>query len=75
MFFEQRRWLEVQWQLPLSAFTLAAESNISSSSETSRGGVTQRNIWKKEDISAFESKCKKQQVHNGHFGWYEMRHR
>ncbi|TKS83614.1 E3 ubiquitin-protein ligase RNF43 [Collichthys lucidus] len=39
-----------------------AESSVSSSSETSQGGGTQGNIWKNGDISAFESKCKKQQA-------------
>ncbi|TMS14134.1 E3 ubiquitin-protein ligase RNF43 [Larimichthys crocea] len=44
-----------------------AESSVSSSSETSQGGGTQGNIWKKGDISAFESKCKKQQENT--FPW------
>lgn len=50
-----------------------AESNVSDEPETNHGGGTQGNIWKKGDISAFQGKCKKQQVHNGHFGRYEMR--
>ncbi|KAG8008247.1 E3 ubiquitin-protein ligase RNF43, partial [Nibea albiflora] len=58
----QRQGLEMQWQLPLASFPSVAESSVSSSSETSQGGGTQGNIWKKGDISAFESKCKKQQA-------------
>lgn len=56
-------------QLPLASFSLVAQSNISSSSEMSQGGGgAQGNIWKKGDILGFETKCKKQQVHKGHFG-------
>lgn len=56
-------------QLPLASFSLVAQSNISSSSEMSQGGGgAQGNIWKKGNILGFESKCKKQQVHKGHFG-------
>jgi len=63
----------MQWQLLLAA-TPVAESNVSSSPETSQAGGTQGNIWKRGNISAFESKCKKQQVHNGHFGESKMHH-
>lgn len=44
----------MQWQLPLAAFPSVAESNVSSSSETSQGGGTQGTSGKRGAGGVFQ---------------------